>query len=145
MNRVTLMGRLTNDPEIRMTQGENSKTVARFSLAVDRGLGKKAKEGQQTADFIRCVAWGSQGMIAEKYLKKGSLIIVHGRIETGSYKNKDGNTVYTTEVNVNGYNFIPAQKSQNEVASSQPSEEAPSADTEPDFMDAPDDDELPFN
>lgn len=143
MNQVTLLGRLTKDPETRYTQGENPKTVARFTLAVDRGLGKRAKEGQQTTDFISCEAWGSQGTFAEKFLKKGSLIIVHGRIQTGNYTNKDGNTVYTTTVNVSGYDFVPGQKKEQENAdgNSAPVNDASASD----FMDAPDDEELPFN
>lgn len=142
MNKVSLLGRLTKDPEVRQTQGENPKTVARFTLAVDRGLGNNAKEGQQTADFIPCVAWGSQGTFAENYLKKGSLIIVHGRIETGSYTNRDGNKVYTTDVNVSGYDFVPGQK---KAQGNADNNSAPAPESlGDDFMDVPDD-ELPFN
>ena len=143
MNKVSLLGRLTKNPEIRYKQGENQKHVARFTLAVDRGLGKNAKEGQQTTDFIPCEAWANHCIFAEKYLKKGSLIIVHGRIQTGSYTNKDGNKVFTTSVNVLGYDFVPGQKKEQGNTNDIPSPAGLTC--EPDFMSVPDDEELPFN
>ncbi len=141
MNQVTLMGRLTKDPEIRMTTGEVK--VARYTLAVDR----PKKSGQENkADFISCIAWRGNADFAEKYLTKGSPIIVTGRIETGSYKNKDGNTVYTTEVNVSSHNFLLSQKGgQSDVNSDQATETPTDNFTSDGFMDAPEDDELPFN
>ena len=148
LNQVTLIGRLTADPDIRVTQGETPLTVARFTLAVDRGLGKRAKEGQQTADFISCVAWRSQGEFIEKYAKKGTLLIVSGSIETGSYTNKDGNKVYTTDVNVSGIQFVPGQKKDQADGEREDNNTAPTTDTSSansDFMDVPDDEELPFN
>lgn len=96
MNKVILMGRLTKDPDVRYSQGENSMTIARYTLAVDR-RGKSA-EGQQTADFINIVAFGKAGEFAEKYLHKGTKLVVSGKIQTGSYTNKEGQTVYTTDV-----------------------------------------------
>lgn len=95
MNKVILMGRLTRDPEVRYSQGSEPMAIARFSLAVDR---RKKTEGQPTADFISIVAFGRLGEFAEKYLRKGTKIAMSGRIQTGSYDNKDGQKVYTTDV-----------------------------------------------
>ena len=100
---------MTKDPEIRYSQGTNTTCVARYTLAVDR---KFKQEGQPTADFINCIAFGKLGEFAEKYLHKGVKIAVTGRIQTGSYKNKDGNTVYTTDVVVEEQEFCES-KSQN--------------------------------
>ena len=96
MNKVILMGRLTRDPDIRYTQGENSMAVARFSLAVDRR--RTGADGQREADFINCVTFGKNAEFAERYLHQGTKIVLTGRIQTGSYTNKDGNKVYTTDV-----------------------------------------------
>lgn len=96
MNKVILMGRLTRDPDIRYTQGENSMAVARFSLAVDRR--RTGADGQREADFINCVTFGRQAEFAERYLHQGTKIVLTGRIQTGSYTNKDGQKVYTTDV-----------------------------------------------
>ncbi len=96
MNKVILMGRLTRDPDIRYTQGENSMAVARFSLAVDRR--RAGADGQREADFINCVTFGKNAEFAERYLHQGTKIVLTGRIQTGSYTNKDGNKVYTTDV-----------------------------------------------
>ena len=97
MNKVILMGRLTRDPEVRYSQGQNGEqmAIARYSLAVDRRRARNTGDDQQSADFINCVAFGRQGEFAEKYLKKGTKIAVTGRIQTGSYTNKDGQKVYT--------------------------------------------------
>lgn len=107
MNKVILCGRTTKDPEVRYSQGENSMAIARYTLAVDRRI---KKEGEQSADFISCVAFGKNGEFAEKYLKKGTKIIVTGRIQTGSFKNKDGQTVYTTDVVVEEHEFAESKK-----------------------------------
>lgn len=117
MNKVILIGRLTKDPEVRYSQAAEPVAVARYTLAVDR-IG--AKEGQQTADFINCVAFGKAGEFAEKYFKKGTKIAIEGRIQTGSYTNKDGNKVYTTDVIVERSEFAGA-KADNQS----PAEEAP--------------------
>ena len=93
MNKVILMGRLTRDPEVRYSQGENSLAIARFTLAVDRRF---KKQGEQDADFISCVAFGKSAEHAEKYYRQGLKIAVTGRIQTGSYTNKEGQKVYTT-------------------------------------------------
>ena len=95
MNKVILMGRLTRDPEVRYSQGENSLAIARYTLAVDR---RHQQNGEQAADFINIVAFGKAGEFAEKYLHKGTKMVISGRIQTGSYTNKDGQKVYTTEV-----------------------------------------------
>ena len=146
MNKVILMGRLTKDPEIRYSQGANGNTaIARYSLAVDR---KFKQEGQPNADFINCIAFGKLGEFAEKYLHKGTKIVVVGRIETGSYTNKDGQKVYTTDVVVEEQEFA---ESKNASGSSEGGY-APAGRPEPaadgdGFMNIPDciDQELPFN
>ena len=104
------MGRLTKDPDIRYSQEANTTCVARYTLAVDR---KFKQEGQPTADFINCIAFGKLGEFAEKYLHKGVKIAVTGRIQTGSYKNKDGNTVYTTDVIVEEQEFCESKSQSN--------------------------------
>ena len=131
------MGRLTRDPEIRYSQGANTTCIARYTLAVDR---KFKQEGQPNADFINCIAFGKLGEFAEKYLKQGIKIAVTGRIQTGSYKNKDGNTVYTTDVVVEEQEFCESKSQSN----SQP-QPAPSNDNS--WLDIPDgvEDSLPFN
>ena len=127
---------MTKDPEIRYSQGANTTCVARYTLAVDR---KFKQEGQPTADFINCIAFGKLGEFAEKYLRQGIKIAVTGRIQTGSYKNKDGNTVYTTDVVVEEQEFCESKSQSN----SQP-QPAPSVDMG--FMNIDTDMEsLPFN
>ena len=106
MNDVTLLGRLVRDPEIRT--GKNDFVVATYTLAVDRPW--KNKDGEREADFIRCQAFGGAAEFAETYLAKGDPILVKGRIQTGSYENEDGETVYTTDVIVQTHEFIPAPK-----------------------------------
>ena len=103
MNKVILMGRLTRDPEVRYSQGDNAMAVARYTLAVDRRFNRNNDD--QTADFISCVAFGRSGEFAEKYLHKGTKIAITGRIQTGSYTNKDGVKVYTTDVVVEDQEF----------------------------------------
>lgn len=110
MNRVVLMGRLTKDPDVRYTQGQQQMAIARYTLAVDRRRSKADKDGQQ-ADFISCVAFGKSGEFAEKYLKKGTRIVVSGRIQIGSYTNKDGQKVYTTDVVVEDQEFAESKNS----------------------------------
>ena len=137
MNKVTLIGRVVRDAEIRYSQGANTTCIARYTLAVDR---KFKQEGQPTADFINCIAFGKLGEFAEKYLHKGTKIAVTGRIQTGSYKNKDGNTVYTTDVVVEEQEFCESKSQSN----SQP-QPAPSNDNS--WLNIPDgvEDSLPFN
>ena len=109
MNRVVLMGRLTRDPEIRYTQGDNSMCIARYTLAVDRRFNRNAGNDGNNADFIPCVAFGKSGEFAERYLKKGTKMAITGRIQTGSYTNKDGVKVYTTEVVIEDQEFAESK------------------------------------
>ncbi|MDE6943148.1 MAG: single-stranded DNA-binding protein [Lachnospiraceae bacterium] len=146
MNKVILMGRLTRDPEVRYSQGDNAMAVARYTLAVDRRFNRNNDD--QTADFISCVAFGRSGEFAEKYLHKGTKIAITGRIQTGSYTNKDGVKVYTTDVVVEDQEFAESKNS----AGSGDSGFAPAGRPAPaaagdGFMNIPDgiDEELPFN
>lgn len=107
MNRVVLMGRLTRDPDIRYSNGENATAVARFTLAVDRRFGRR--DGEQTADFIGCVAFGRTAEFAEKYLRQGIKVAASGRIQTGSYTNRDGQKVYTTDVVLDDIEFAESK------------------------------------
>ena len=144
MNKVILMGRLTRDPEVRYSQGESSTAVARYTLAVDRRF---KKEGEQSADFIGCVAFGKQAEFAEKYLHQGTKIAITGRIQTGSYTNKDGQRVYTTDVVVEEQEFAES-KAAGQNSQQQNSRPEPSAAVDNDgFMQIPDgiDEELPFS
>lgn len=107
MNKVILCGRLTRDPEVRYSQGENQTAIARYTLAVDRRYKRQGDE--QTADFINCVVFGRGAEFAENYLRQGTKIIAEGRIQTGSYTNKDGNKVYTTDVVVENQEFAESK------------------------------------
>lgn len=107
MNKVILMGRLTKDPDVRYTQGAEPMAVARYTLAVDRRFSRDKEKGE--ADFIGCVAFGKTGEFAEKYLKKGTKIAIVGRIQTGSYVNKEGVKVYTTDVVVEEHEFAESK------------------------------------
>lgn len=114
MNKVILMGRLTRDPDIRYTQGANQMAVARYTLAVDRRVARRQDGGndnQPTADFIGCVAFGRSAEFAEKYLHQGTKIVAEGRIQTGSYTNKDGQKVYTTDVVIENQEFAESKAS----------------------------------
>ena len=143
MNKVILMGRLTRDPEVRYSQGgENSLAIARYTLAVDRRFKRNGDE--QTADFIGCVAFGRNAEFAEKYFRQGLKVVVTGRIQTGSYTNKDGQKVYTTDVVVENQEFAESK------ATSQQNQQKPSGpapDNSDGFMNIPDgiDEELPFS
>lgn len=142
MNKVILIGRLTRDPDVRYSQtGEGSMAVARYTLAVDRRI---KKDGEQSADFISCVAFGRSGEFAEKYLHQGTKIAITGRIQTGSYTNKEGIKVYTTDVVVEEQEFAESKSASS--GSTAPSAPAGSADDG--FMNFPDgveDEGLPFN
>lgn len=113
MNKWLGIGRLTSDPEIRYSQGENPLCIARYRLAIDK---KYKKEGEQETDFISCIAFGKQGEFAEKYLRKGMKIGVEGRIQTGSYTNKDGQKVYTTDIVVEAHDFCESKGTGNSAA-----------------------------
>ena len=110
MNRVILMGRLTRDPEVRYTQGERSMAVAGYTLAVDRRGARKSQDGnEQTADFINIVAFDRAGEFAEKYFRQGMRVLVSGRIQTGSYTNKEGQRVYTTDIIADDQEFADSK------------------------------------
>ena len=146
MNKVILMGRLTRDPEVRYAQGENAMAIARFSLAVDRRRTNNA-DGQ-TADFINIVAFGKLGEFAEKYLHKGTKVTLSGRIQTGSYTNKDGVRVYTTDVIAEDIEFAESKSNTSTDASTSSNTSLPpSVGSGDGFMNIPDgiDEELPFN
>ncbi len=145
MNKVILMGRLTRDPEVRYSQGENNTAIARYTLAVDRRF---QRNSDQSADFISCVAFGRSAEFAEKYLKQGTKICITGRIQTGSYTNKDGVKVYTTDVVVEDQEFAESKNAAQtgggvDFSASRPTPSAASGDG---FMSIPDgiEDELPF-
>ena len=152
MNKVILMGRLTRDPEVRYSAGENSMAIARYTLAVDRRF---RRDGEATADFIGCVAFGRQAEFAERYFRQGIRIVVTGRIQTGSYTNRDGNKVYTTDVVVEEQEFAESKNAGGNnggYSAPQHNNPAPSANTSDlgsadGFMNIPDgiDEELPFN
>ena len=137
MNKVILMGRLTRDPDVRYSQGEQSTAVARYTIAVDRRF--KRDGDQQTADFINCVAFGRQGEFAEKYFRKGIKIAITGRIQTGSYTNKDGQRVYTTDVVIEEQEFAESKSASAGNAAGSAVGDG--------FMSIPNgiDEELPFN
>ncbi len=159
MNKVILMGRLTRDPDVRYSAGESATAVARYTLAVDRRF---KRDGDATADFIGCVAFGRQAEFAEKYLRQGTKIAITGRIQTGSYTNREGQKVYTTDVIVEDQEFAESKSASernsgysasynNPAPSSAPAPAASSQDmgsmSADGFMNIPDgiDEELPFN
>ena len=150
MNKVILMGRLTRDPDVRYSAGENALAIARYTLAVDRRF---RRDGEATADFISCVAFGRVAEFAERYFHQGIRIVVSGRIQTGSYTNREGQKVYTTEVVVEEQEFAESKSASDQYAASHPSAPAPSAAaptpsavSADGFMNIPDgiDEELPF-
>ena len=148
MNKVILMGRLTRDPEIRYSSGENQTAVARYTLAVDRRFRRQGDE--QTADFINCVVFGRGAEFAENYLHQGTKIVLQGSIRTGSYTNKDGQKVYTTEVIADDLEFAEskAAAASGEASYAGHSRPEPSAAAGDGFMNIPDgveDEGLPFN
>lgn len=147
MNRVILMGRLTRDPDVRYSQGEKSMAIARYTLAVDRRGKRGNDDSEQTADFINCVAFDRHGEFAEKYFRQGMRVLVSGRIQTGSYTNKEGKKVYTTDIVVDEQNF--ADSKNKEYDNNQMPEKSESVSPIGDgFMNIPDgveDEGLPFN
>lgn len=150
MNKVVLMGRLTRDPDVRYTNSQSGDqlAIARYTLAVDRRFQRRnGGDDQETADFISCVVFGRGAEFAEKYLKKGTKIAVSGRIQTGSYTNKDGQKVYTTEVVIDDQEFAESKNASSESGGYQP-QSAPSADaaSAEGFMNIPQgfNDDLPF-
>ena len=154
MNKVILMGRLTRDPEVRYSQGDNAMAIARYTLAVDRRFNRNNND-ENSADFIGCVAFGRQAEFAEKYLRQGTKIAITGRIQTGSYTNREGQKVYTTDVVVEEQEFAESKNAGGNnggYSAPQHNNPAPSANTSDlgsadGFMNIPDgiDEELPFN
>ena len=142
MNKVILMGRLTRDPEVRYSQGENSTAIARYTLAVDRRF-RRNNDGEQSADFIGCVAFGKSAGFAEKYFRQGIKVVVTGRIQTGSYTNKDGQKVYTTDVVVEDQEFAESKATSQQ---NQQNNSTQASDSDG-FMNIPDgiDEEMPFS
>ena len=140
MNKVILMGRLVADPEVRYST--DNMAIARYRLAVNRRYKKDGEE--QTADFINCVAFGKNGEFAEKYLHQGMKIAVSGRIQTGSYTNKDGNKVYTTDVVVEEHDFCESKAYQSD-SGSRPEPSGAAGDGFMNIPDDVDDEGLPFN
>lgn len=152
MNKVVLVGRLTRDPEVRYSQGNNATAVARYTVAVDRRF---KRDGEPTADFIPCVIFGRSAEFAEKYFHQGMRVSISGRIQTGSYTNKDGQKVYTTDVVVEEQEFAESKATSDANVGSfshaggfqQAPAPTPAADAGDGFMNIPDgiDEELPFN
>lgn len=137
MNKVILMGRVVRDPDVRYSQGANPTAVARYSLAVPR---KFKRDNEPDCDFINCIAFGKLGEFAEKYLHKGVKIAVTGRIQTGSYTNKDGQKVYTTDVVVEEQEFAESKNANQQTERPRPATDADG------FMNIPDGiEDLPFN
>lgn len=149
MNKVILMGRLTRDPEVRYSQGDNATAIARFTLAVDRRI---KRDNEASADYINCVSFGRSAEFAEKYFHKGTKIVIAGRIQTGSYTNKDGRKAYTTDIVIEEQDFAEskAASQQNDHTgeqnrlSSQQTQQAKSQTGSDGFMSISDDEELPF-
>lgn len=149
MNKVILMGRLTRDPEVRYSQGDNATAIARFTLAVDRRI---KRDNEASVDYINCVSFGRSAEFAEKHFHKGTKIVIVGRIQTGSYTNKDGQKVYTTDIVIEEQDFAEskAASQQNnsgnaQNASNNQQAQQPKPQTSPDgFMNA-DDEGLPFH
>ena len=143
MNKVILMGRLTRDPEVRYGAGENSTAVARYTIAVDRRF---KRDGEQNTDFIGCVAFGRNAEFAEKYLRQGTKIVLTGRIQTGSYTNRDGQKVYTTDIVVEEQEFAESKSAAGNGDQGNYIRPSSSASDVDGFMNIPDgiDDRLPF-
>ena len=149
MNKVILMGRLTRDPEVRYSNSQNGEQmcIARYTLAIDRrNVRRNAGDNQQSADFIPCVAFGRTGEFAEKYFRQGIKVAITGRIQTGSYTNKDGQKVYTTEVVVEEQEFAESKSSASNNQGGYEPQPAPSSANADGFMNIPEgiEDDLPF-
>ena len=140
MNKVVLVGRLTRDPEVRYSQGDSSTAVARYTVAVDRRF---KRDNEPTADFIPCVVFGRSAEFAEKYFRQGMRVSVSGRIQTGSYTNKDGVRVYTTDIVVEEQEFAESRAESNNANNTHTENTIP--DNFANIPDDVDDEELPFN
>lgn len=149
MNKVILMGRLTRDPDVRYSQGVNQLAVAKYSLAVDRRF---KRDGEPTADFFNCTAFGKQAEFAEKYFKQGTKIVITGRIQNDNYTNKEGQKVYSVSIIVEEQEFAESKSvsdsNRSNISNNSYNEPAPApTGTTDDFMNIPDglEDGLPFN
>lgn len=149
MNKVILMGRLTRDPEVRYSQGENATAIARFTLAVDRRI---KRDNEASVDYINCVSFGRSAEFAEKYFHKGTKIVIAGRIQTGNYTNKDEQKVYTTDIVIEEQDFAEskAASQQNNSGNTKNTSNSrqtqqPNQQTSSDGFMSADDDDLPFN
>ena len=147
MNKVILMGRLTRDPEVRYSQGDNATAIARFTLAVDRRI---KRDNEASVDYINCVSFGRSAEFAEKYFHKGTKIVICGRIQTGSYTNKDGQKVYTTDIVIEEQDFAESkatsqQNNSGSVQNNSNSRQSQKPQPDPDEFMSVDDDDLPFN
>ena len=147
MNKVILMGRLTRDPELRYSQSNNPLAIARYTLAVAR----KVKTNDTEADFINCIAFGKSAEFVEKYFRQGQRVLIEGRLQTGSYTNKEGQKVYTTDIIVDAQEFADSKGASDYTSTSsytQSQRPTPSSANSDGFMSIPDgfeDDGLPFN
>ena len=147
MNKVILMGRLTRDPELRYSQSNNPLAIARYTLAVAR----KVKTNDTEADFINCIAFGKSAEFVEKYFRQGQRVLIEGRLQTGSYTNKEGQKVYTTDIIVDSQEFADSKGASDYTSTSsytQSQRPTPSSANSDGFMSIPDDfedDGLPFN
>ena len=144
MNKAILMGRLTRDPEVRYSSGERSMAIARYTLAVDRGFKRGGDSNEQTADFIPCIAFDKAGEFAEKYFRHGMRVLISGRIQTGSYTNKEGQKVYTTEIIIDTQEFADS-KGESTGGRNKKQETNIDADGFMNIPDGVDDEGLPFN
>lgn len=147
MNKVILMGRLTRDPEVKYSKGDNATAIARFTLAVERRI---KRDNEASADFINCVSFGRSAEFAEKYFRKGTKIVICGRIQTGSYTNKDGQKVYTTDIVIEEQDFAESkatsqQNNSGSVQNNSNSRQSQKPQPDPDEFMSVDDDDLPFN
>ena len=147
MNKVILMGRLTRDPEVKYSQGDNATAIARFTLAVERRI---KRDNEASVDFINCVSFGRSAEFVEKYFRKGTKIVICGRIQTGSYTNKDGQKVYTTDIVIEEQDFAESkatsqQNNSGSVQNNSNSRQSQKPQPDPDEFMSVDDDDLPFN
>lgn len=144
MNKVILMGRLTRDPEVRYSAGENAMAIARYTLAVDRRV---RKENEANADFIGCIAFGRNAEFAEKYFRQGMRVVITGRIQTGSYTNREGKKIYTTDIVIEEQEFAESRSASEQNRNFPDRNAGMKSDAGDGFMNIPDgiDEELPFH
>ena len=142
MNKVILMGRLTRDPEVRYSQGDNATAIAKFAVAVNR---KTKRENETSADYINCISFGRSAEFAEKYFRKGTKIVILGRIQTGSYTNRDGQKVYTTDIVIEEQDFAESKSASQQNNSGSTHNTSNNWQTNTDVFTNTDDEGLPFH